>query len=50
MSGDFQVGQRVVCVDDGDADDTGASTGIRYPGEEEATPSRGRTDYPQAPV
>ena len=30
MSGDFQVGQKVVCVDDGDADDTGASTGIRY--------------------
>jgi hypothetical protein len=30
VSGDFQVGQKVVCVDDGDADDTGASTGIRY--------------------
>ena len=30
MSGNFQVGQKVVCVDDGDADDTGASTGIRY--------------------
>jgi hypothetical protein len=26
----FHVGQRVVCVDDSDVDDTGANTGIRY--------------------
>ena len=26
----FYIGQRVVCVDDTDLDDTGTSTGIRY--------------------
>jgi hypothetical protein len=30
MSNSFQVGQRVVCVDDTDIDDAGNSTGIRY--------------------
>jgi len=30
MSHSFHVGQRVVCVDDSDMDDTGTSTGIRY--------------------
>jgi hypothetical protein len=26
----FHVGQRVVCVDDSDVDDTGTTTGIKY--------------------
>ena len=30
MIDNFQVGQRIVCVDDSDVDDTGASIGIRY--------------------
>jgi hypothetical protein len=30
MSNNFHVGQRVVCVDDTDVDDAGASTGIQY--------------------
>ena len=30
MDNSFHVGQRVVCVDDSDVDDTGANTGIRY--------------------
>lgn len=30
MSNNFHVGQKVVCVDDTDVDDAGASTGIQY--------------------
>jgi hypothetical protein len=30
MSDGFHVGDRVVCIDDSDVDDTGTSTGIRY--------------------
>jgi hypothetical protein len=30
MSNTFHIGQRVVCVDDTDVDDAGASTGIQY--------------------
>jgi hypothetical protein len=49
MSGDFQVGQKVVCVDDGDADDTGASTGIRYLRRGRSY-TVSRTASPQAPA
>ena len=30
MSARFHVGQKVVCVDDSDVDDTGTTTGIKY--------------------
>jgi hypothetical protein len=30
MTACFRVGQRVVCVDDSDVDDTGTTTGIKY--------------------
>ena len=30
MTDSFHVGQRVVCVDDSDVDDTGTTTGIKY--------------------
>jgi hypothetical protein len=30
MSNNFHIGQKVVCVDDTDVDDAGASTGIHY--------------------
>lgn len=30
MTDSFHVGQRVVCVDDSDVDDTGTTTGIQY--------------------
>jgi hypothetical protein len=30
MSESFHVGERVVCIDDSDLDDTGTSVGVRY--------------------
>ena len=30
MTDSFHVGQRVVCVDNSDVDDTGTTTGIKY--------------------
>jgi hypothetical protein len=30
MIDSFHVGQRVVCIDDSDVDDTGTTTGIKY--------------------
>ena len=50
MTDSFHVGQRVVCVDDSDVDDTGTTTGIQYLREAGSIRLRERTFCPRAQV